>query len=1609
MSSPGFIATTPQIGADARSVRQAVDTFLGCDNDGALIRAAQDVVCVASEHTASEIDLAVLIHAADGFLNRLTHVSPHAPQRGELLLAAHALIDLARSPRVRQAAYPADEGRPGGDWIDRVCRLIEASDFHVGAMIRQRAAQYPERNVFVVPHREQVKEISLAGVLSETDRIAKGVLALLGEDPRVGLFTPNRVEGAFCDVAFLGNGIFVCSIPANSTQAQLEHILAESDARLLVASGAQQIPLALGALERVPSLDWLVLLDPLAHAPGGKVLTLPELIQRGDCVPSDALAERCRRVRSGDVATTMYTSGTTGAPKGIRFTHLNLVSKRYCRAAALPDIDEHEVLLCYLPLYHTFGRFLEMLGCLHLAATYVFAEDASTETILRNMQTFRPTAMISVPKKWIDLRREAVAHDEPPDHPEELRKALSRLTGGRLRWGLSAAGRLDPAVFHFFQNAGVDLLSGYGMTEATGGITMTPPGHYQDDSIGKALPGIQLRLGDDGELMLRGPYVTEGYTNPEDTKGAFRDGWFCTGDVVHRDAAGFIRHVDRKKDIYKNAQGRTVAPQRVESLYADFPEITRVFAVGDGREYVSLLIRPNLDYPDVRFADMSRAQLEEYFRGLVATCNRFLAPFERVVKFALIDRDFSQERGELTDKGSFRRSVVEENFRNVIEPMYQSSYIERTVDQLRVRVPVAFLQHLGGTDSGLQTVPDGLIFRAVDKKVTIQRDPVVVGRVWVGNCCYENVADVVDLDDWLRLPRLWVGNAELTHVAGESILLWSLSRGDRFTPYRLVGLRTPSVGLEDWRKRLDSASTATPSLLTIHAAAVFLSAPAVQEALVAVEHLTRAMTAGRASYQELAESQLQLAATHPEPMVRGRAFAALFEYQSVDSFARTAALFVESLKPFLDDRTVQALASLPLDGAKWKCLTAAMASLRRIAASARSPQAERFSLHVLDALVRIAELNESYFHAVRRELAAWTLAKLTFPLPRHAARVADLLVENARRRLPARATQAIDPQTGQAYTWTDTCRFEDGIDPGELARITSALLHTDLLPEAAYLLHQRHRLQLEDLSPGSIWISLMTTRFGRSVYHVGVRLRSRERLDFTLYVNSTAATESFVTDLRLMTVAAGGPGEPLLTPKVGGYWPQYGLATVEFIPGEPIESLTRHMHDHPDREVLQRLRGAWKHLTWAALAAAFEFHRRTEGQWMLVGTVTRDVVVPLDDFDENIRVLSAAGWRPFEGTLDMVLRLKHAYLDRVRFHFPALAPHTQDDILFAAAIEALGPNGGVAFLREAVDEASRMPSPPQEVVHLSDALRLYLDHIARDGYMPRALYCAIERYNAWAHQVPEADTHARAAQLQELKNNYRIEEVRVKFPGSRLWLFAETVLRDAPPEGKRTIQQAIRRLRDGVSIKDVLGRLYAELRETLPTQDQQYFLTRATYPHLVVDSRAELIRTGEVGQDQAELATLHTDRIGRVFQIRPAANSREIDTLNRIFYASGIGGGLTSRERLLVAVDQSGYVIGGVAFIRRTPSHVILDKVAVLPRNRGRGIGRILLEEFIQRQAAEGVNVVSAEFIRAGWLEPFGFRSHPRYAGIVLELHRDGHGRRPDHRGGTALAPSGAA
>ncbi len=402
------------------------------------------------------------------------------------------------------------------------------------------------------------------------------------------------------------------------------------------------------------------------------------------------------KIKPDSLATLMYTSGTTGEPKGIMFSHTNIVYKRFCRAMAIPGISDADRYLAFLPLYHTFGRWLEMTGAIFWGAEYCFMENPSVETMIENMRLVKPTIFISIPKKWIQLYEYITTRiDVEVDDDEKIKDAVVNATGGKLKWGLSAAGFLPPDIFRFLQQYGIELMSGFGMTEATGGITMTPPFQYRENSLGKALPGIEIKLGKDGEILIRGPYVMQNYYGQKFEETFDADGWLATGDVMRMDKDGFIEIIDRKKEIYKNVKGETIAPQKIENLFRDFEFVKQVFLVGDHRPFNTVLIFPDLESETSPLTSMNEQQRQEYFSTVVVTVNNFLAPFERILDFRLINRAFSDVHHELTPKGTYKRRIVEKNFDEIISSMYQKDHLSLPLGKYEVKIPNWFLREKG--------------------------------------------------------------------------------------------------------------------------------------------------------------------------------------------------------------------------------------------------------------------------------------------------------------------------------------------------------------------------------------------------------------------------------------------------------------------------------------------------------------------------------------------------------------------------------------------------------------------------------------------------------------------------------------------------------------------------------------------------------------------------------------------------------------------------------------------------------------------------------------------------------------------------------------------------
>jgi long-chain acyl-CoA synthetase len=537
---------------------------------------------------------------------------------------------------------------------------------------------------------------------------------------RVAIMSESRPEWLLADLALLAFGAVSVPVYPTLLPSQARYILEDCGARVVFVSTAEQVEKIQRVRHELPALEAVIVFDEIA-APSPSVLPFASVLERGHQGLVDAwgvgreFRDDAKRVAPEDLAAIIYTSGTTGEPKGAMLTHGNLASNLIASQTIL-RLDDDEVALSFLPLSHAFERMLAYVG-LYNGVTIVFAE--SLETVARDILIVRPTMMTGVPRVYEKFEARIVQKGHALPQPRRTlfhwgvnvakarakaemngrrTSALLKLeallaerlvwskirenVGGRLHTMISGSAPLPLAVAEFFHGIGLPITEGYGLTETAPVLTGNPPGAARPGSVGKAVPGVEIRIAEDGEILARGPNVMRGYYNkPAETAAVLRDGWFHTGDIGTLDADGYLTITDRKKDLLVTSGGKKIAPQPIESTLKRSPLVAEAIVLGDRRKFASALIVPDFAALERRLRDLGRplAPREDLverpdvvalYEEIVEALNRELSPFERIKKVRLLPREFSIESGELTPTLKIRRKAVELNWRDAIEEMY---------------------------------------------------------------------------------------------------------------------------------------------------------------------------------------------------------------------------------------------------------------------------------------------------------------------------------------------------------------------------------------------------------------------------------------------------------------------------------------------------------------------------------------------------------------------------------------------------------------------------------------------------------------------------------------------------------------------------------------------------------------------------------------------------------------------------------------------------------------------------------------------------------------------------------------------------------------------------
>ncbi len=595
------------------------------------------------------------------------------------------------------AANPAD--LPEGTLVEIFFQAVEGVDSADALRRREPGGEW--------------SSISHAEFLERVRGTTLGLEALgLESGERVAILSENRPEWAQADFGALCAGITDVPVYDTLPSNQVEYILNDAEIRLIFVSNTHQLEKVLDIWDEVPSLEWAVMFD--GGVDDDRVLSLAELVEKGAATESERGAgfkERALRVKPDDIATMLYTSGTTGPPKGVLLSHHNIYSN-VMAVQSLFTAGPEDVATSFLPLSHILERMVDYwLFANGVTIAYIHDIDLVADSLVE----VQPTIAVSTPRlyekvydkvmsqtglkgkivawaggvasRWTD----ATLGGGSPGLLTSIQhgiadrlvyKTIRGRIGGKLRFFISGGAPLALHVARFFYGAGVLILEGYGLTETSPVTNVNTEKDMRLGTVGLPVPGTEISIAEDGEILVRGPQVMKGYYNlPDATAEAIdSDGWFHTGDVGEIDADGYLKITDRKKDLIVTAGGKNIAPQPIENRVKESPFIDEAVMVGDRRPYTVLLLVPNSDKltewagaqgidktGEALFSDERVAAKME--RESLGNLDGF-ARFERPKKIGLLDAEFTVEGGELTPTQKVKRRVIEDRFGDAIRALY---------------------------------------------------------------------------------------------------------------------------------------------------------------------------------------------------------------------------------------------------------------------------------------------------------------------------------------------------------------------------------------------------------------------------------------------------------------------------------------------------------------------------------------------------------------------------------------------------------------------------------------------------------------------------------------------------------------------------------------------------------------------------------------------------------------------------------------------------------------------------------------------------------------------------------------------------------------------------
>ena len=1485
--------------------------------------------------------------------------------------AAHEFLDLAHFSSVSNAIKKSNKTE---DWFQFLTKLIKESNYHFGYMLRQRSIRYQNNVAINIIRDNKVIKYSYKQLWSKTIEVEKSLISLNNNHNHdnklnIGILSNNNLNSVLVDFACLSFSHRVIPIPLNSTSKNISYILQHSEINVIFVGGKKGISL-IAEIDIQHEIKIISLEEENPDKKNSNYLSWDSFLKKGDLIHNLDIDHLLLKVEVESINSIMYTSGTTDNPKGIIFNQKNLITKRFARGLALSDINSNDTFLCYLPLFHTFGRFFELMGSVFWGATYSFAESPAFSSLLRDFKHVNPTIFISIPKRWVQLYEMLQTKiDLDVDDEITIQKKLQEITGGKLRIGLSAAGYLDPDIFKLFQQYGINLLSGYGMTEATGGITMTPDNDYIENSVGKALPGIKLKLESDGELCLKGPYITEGYFKNKESE-LFKEGWFYTQDIF-KENNGHYFIIDRKKDIYKNSRGQTIAPQKIENLFQDFDSIKSVFLVGDGKEFNTVLIYPDYQNSPRDLKKLSNQTIRDLFSSMVLSVNGFLSPYERIVNYVIINRDFSFEREELTAKNTFKRKNILQNFEDIITPLYEKNYISLHYNSKEIRIPNWLLREVGTIRTNL--IWDGLLLSIKEQTNTLKlqwnKD-----SIQIGDFKYNVETDVLDIEALIQEPSLWLGNFQFSNFMGGSIFRLKESK-----KYDRLVLVKPDTGshFSNISLNIDLDN----SLFKLHKIVRQFLCDDIKN----FKDLSELVDHGLGIWKNVALKTFMNYQSHSNPEFRVK--------------------FIESIAPILSgDFLITVLNDAfryqgtidPIKGFSFDIkrtnkehyesfILFLKNSYQDI--NKKDKHDQGFIKMIIIMVSNFGVIHPTRFIWARSELINWQLSNIPKSIFSTAQKAYYTLVNGFRSWIGHSSPMTVDPETGTEYTWDDVIQFDDNVRNSQKVIIMKVINETSIIKESIFLFSKSYIIGLNDIPLNGIWITHIGTRNNKSVFRLLVRTRTFGTHNIILNLNDGLEKDFLDAETKLLIKMGAGLHDSPLVEKFGGYWPEHGIYTEEYVPGETVaQYLTRNAEDIQDKSKIDRWQMRWLHFIWNGLQAYQEFWYRSNYKFSIQPPSIENLIIPQHDYKVGTRLISISGRSDVESISEHFITLYTDFIVDTEQRFSGLKKMSDWEVIFSATIQALKIEEGVKILKKLKTEIKRNKKAIS--IGLTESrIDIFLDEIEESGLLTKPVIFASLRYERWLELNQNATIQARASILQELYSDYNLDHLIKEYPETRVRFFMMNCFKKKNKELHLNLKKIIQDIRKKElspwNLQDRITKLQGQL---ILDEDEKFFLARMLFPHVDGADYVELVSTKYGKEEKLNLVYQTECQDGRLYRIRPPFIPKEIAQFHTILSESSLNSTFTAEHDFLLAFNNRNRIAGGLYWKNIDGNKIHLEWVAIRQKYQKISLSKQLMLDFFKRKKHQGIKTITVGFYAEKFFFKYGFKIDKQFGGLVKKI-----------------------